>query len=133
MARGSHRVKTRGVSNSITANSLRFVLSSVLNPLTIQPRELLRLYEDRRTWSPEKPSARVPRSFSRPTQLRGTSDTRSSHSAKFPPSAQAFKNRDEVLMCVRRRVRKEVLHALKKTGRGGQKSPRWNAWSQVHC
>lgn len=41
----------------------------------------------------------------------------------------------QVMICVRRQRRKEVLHAMKKTGgRGGRmKKPRRNFWSEVRC
>lgn len=40
----------------------------------------------------------------------------------------------EVSICVRRKERKEVLHALKKTGKGGSRAPRKrNNWSSVKC
>lgn len=45
----------------------------------------------------------------------------------------AFKDRKRVLVCVRRRVRREVLHASRKTGQRGQKRPRWNGWSRIKC
>jgi len=41
----------------------------------------------------------------------------------------------QVMICVRRKRRKEVLHALKKTGGRGapHKKPRRNYWSEVRC
>lgn len=33
---------------------------------------------------------------------------------------------DKHLICAKRKIRKEVLHALKKTGQGGQKKPEYN-------
>lgn len=39
-----------------------------------------------------------------------------------------------VALCVRRKTRKEVLHALRKTGGGsGRRRPRRNFWSNVKC
>lgn len=37
------------------------------------------------------------------------------------------------LVCVRRQERREVLHALGKTGTSGQKSPVYNRESKIHC
>lgn len=37
------------------------------------------------------------------------------------------------MVCVRRSQRREVLHALGKTGQGGQKSPKYNWQSKIHC
>lgn len=36
-------------------------------------------------------------------------------------------------VCVRRKDRREVLHALRKTGRGGGKKRRRNETSNIHC
>lgn len=45
----------------------------------------------------------------------------------------AFRNGDRVSVCVRRKQRKEVLHALRKTGRGSGRPRRYNRYSQVRC
>lgn len=136
MARGpSHRVRTRDTV-SIANDPLRFVSKLISStPPTIQPRELLRLYEDRRTWSPDRPGVRVPRSFSRSTRLTISPDRYSArHLAQsMPPAGISFKTPRRVVMCVRRRIRREVLHALSQAGRGGQRSPRWTEWSHVNC
>jgi len=47
-------------------------------------------------------------------------------------SRVAFDDSKNVLICVRRKRRREVLHALKRAGRGNR-SPRWNEWSKVRC
>lgn len=50
------------------------------------------------------------------------------------PYGLSFANPGKVVTCVKRRVRKEVLHALKKTGGGRRrKPPRRNFWSEVSC
>lgn len=49
------------------------------------------------------------------------------------PTGVAFQHPNDVLICVRRKQRKEVLHALKKAGKSGQKSPRRSAFSDIHC
>lgn len=53
--------------------------------------------------------------------------------AKTPFSAVAFEQPHNTLVCIRRSRRKEILHALKKTGRKGQKRPRRSAFSDIHC
>lgn len=46
----------------------------------------------------------------------------------------AFKHPPSVAICVRRKRRKEVLHALHKTGRGsGRGKRRWLRSSSIHC
>jgi hypothetical protein len=37
------------------------------------------------------------------------------------------------LHCVRRKMRKEIMHALKKSGRGGQKRAKWTDESRLKC
>lgn len=39
----------------------------------------------------------------------------------------------ELTMCERRRQRREVLHALRHSGKGGQKKPRWTQESHLSC
>lgn len=49
------------------------------------------------------------------------------------PHVVKFTAPKETLICVRRHRRKEVLHALKKTGKGGQKKPRRTPWRDYQC
>lgn len=49
------------------------------------------------------------------------------------PYQLAFSAPAETLVCVRRRRRKEVLFAKRKTGRAGQKKPRRSKWSSYQC
>lgn len=53
----------------------------------------------------------------------------------FPTHKVQFNRPDQVVLCVRRKRRKEVLHALKKTGRGKgkQRRPRRSWHSQISC
>lgn len=39
----------------------------------------------------------------------------------------------DLFVCARRQIRKEVLHAFGKSGKGGQKSPRYNSTSKIRC
>lgn len=45
----------------------------------------------------------------------------------------SFADPSRVGVCVRRKVRREVLHALRKAGKGGMSRPRRNASSSIHC
>lgn len=48
----------------------------------------------------------------------------------------AFAEAKRMLVCIRRGMRKEVLHALRKTGKGGgrkKQRPRYNSFSNVRC
>lgn len=103
----------------------------------------LRALEDRRTWHPEGPN-RPARSFNRsnhqivvgpdPASRSGRSEPyRPSKPWRTLPSIVAFGEPENVAVCVRREQRREVLHAKKKTGRRGQKKPRWTKLSRVSC
>lgn len=56
-----------------------------------------------------------------------------SYPSLFEPTFQTFKYPRKVLICMRRKARKEVLHAFKKTGRRGQRKPRRNWYSSISC
>lgn len=49
------------------------------------------------------------------------------------PSTIAFAAPKKVLICVRRGIRKQVLHALNKTGKVGQNRPRRSYYSSISC
>lgn len=94
--------------------------------------------EDRRTFHPEG-SARPARSrFQSFHRLEVTSPRLDPWRDYFStprslPTTVAFKSAPNVLVCVRRKIRKEVLHAIKKAGRRGQKAPRRSAYSDIQC
>lgn len=44
-----------------------------------------------------------------------------------------FQNPRMVITCARRKMRTQVLHAMNKTGRSGQRKPRRTPWSNVRC
>lgn len=102
----------------------------------------LRPVEDRREFHPDGPS-RPARSFKRsqhrlivPEHIpQPYNQTRSPGFDYYYsiPNTIGFEAPRTVLVCVRRRRRKEVLHALKKTGKAGQKSPRRSAYSDIKC
>lgn len=48
-------------------------------------------------------------------------------------TSMVFQAPPEVLTCVRRNARKEVMHALNKAGKTGQKKPKRNFWSSISC
>jgi len=50
-----------------------------------------------------------------------------------PLSKIGFANPRHVLVCIRRNQRKQVLHAINKTGKAGQRRPRRNEYSEISC
>lgn len=100
--------------------------------------------EDRRLYYPDPVLEPPPRSPGRsripiidqPPNRNPTSvPYRSVYRSNFAPAVhQSFQHPMTVAICVRRNQRKQVLHALKKVGRGGSKArPRRNAFSNIRC
>lgn len=110
----------------------------------------LRLYEDRRQFHPQRDHAparsfnryqhqlRVPRSRKRyvtretPRNPDAFAGLRNNFTNTVP-HAIGFDRPDKVLICVRRQMRKEVLFAKRKTGRRGQRRPRYGWYSKITC
>lgn len=59
----------------------------------------------------------------------------SSSSKRFHevPSSVAFASPQNIDTCVRRSVRNEVIHAIGKAGKRGQRRPRMNKFSDIIC
>lgn len=130
----SSRNRTRDVITPVARPRLRSVTLSSF-PSSLRPLSShLRLFEDRRTWHPLPSSLRVPRTFNSYARLRITPTPRyPRHPSTYPSPSISFVAPQRVVLCVRRQRRREVLHALHKAGRGGQRSPRWTPWSSVRC
>lgn len=86
--------------------------------------------EDRRTYHP-KAEKRAARSFTRAQHQLVVAP--STPKVAYPSAQVAFQAPDNVLVCVRRQRRKEVLHALQKAGKRGQKRPRRSYYSSIKC
>lgn len=145
-------------SRRVTSANANRRLPGSLSPLTL-PGQMefdfpkptksfwdLRPYEDRREWHPEGSWAPA-RSFSSTRHRLTVVDqprARSTPLNRNPwrslrnyfsqtKARVAFSNPSRVLVCVRRSIRREVLHALRKSGRRGQKPPRRTWYSSVSC
>lgn len=46
---------------------------------------------------------------------------------------RAFEKPLSVYVCIKRKIRKEVFHALRKAGRGGMRKPRYSLNSHISC
>ncbi|QXP44321.1 MAG: hypothetical protein [Arizlama microvirus] len=90
-------------------------------------RSYLSEVEDRRTFHPGGRVNRPPTSPRR--RLVKINIKPTMHS----PVVQSFHAPSHVAVCVRRKTRDEVLHALKKTGRGSGRPKRFNQFSKVKC
>lgn len=88
--------------------------------------------EDRRTFHPLR-DLRPVASF-----VKSAARVVAKQRVNFPQPSQtkallAFADPRRVLVCVRRRIRREVLHAKRIAGSGGMRKPRRNALSSISC
>lgn len=108
--------------------------------ISVSPSNWMRWISDNRTYHPEGPHRRLLGTNSRPATTGALVDrNRNRYPAnrfKVPSQTKAllaFSAPDKALVCVRRNIRKEVLHALNKTGKRGQKRPRRSWTSSYSC
>lgn len=115
-------------------------LSGPVRRLSLPKLSSLREIEDRREYHPEREN-RPARGFVYPRH-RLVVPVVAQQPSRFPdtftptvPVGVAFKAPRQVAICVRRKQRREVLHAIGKTGRGSRfhRAPRRNIYSEVHC
>lgn len=133
MARRSRSSKSRTRDTSRIANPrLRFsypIRSAYLFP------ELTRVEDFRRFYPVGIDNvSRTLRSFRSPIAL-SRPRTHTSYPSRLPSRKAFFSFSDprRVIICVRRKIRKEVLHALRKSGRSGQRRPRRTTYSNIRC
>lgn len=141
------RKRSRRDNNPISNRRLPAYNYVSFNPVSRDPRQLaLFNYEDRRTWHPEG-AMRPARSFnssrhrlrlinSPVTKIQnGRPNGRYGYKQNFnqPSHRIGFEAPEKTLICVRRKIRAEVLHAKKKAGKTGQKKPKFNYYSKIAC
>lgn len=91
----------------------------------------LSLVEDRRHFYPE-PALRPALSFGRKANRVVVLRKPRSRPFRFP-DVFGFRVPNLVAMCLRRKVRREVMHALDLTRKGAGGAKRRNEWSDVKC
>lgn len=84
--------------------------------------------EDRRQYTPQRSGG-----FSSAASTRSPVAPIKTNNTFTSSVIRAFKAPAHVAICVRRKIRKQVLHALKKTGRGSSPPRLRNHWSNVKC
>lgn len=106
------------------------LIPRVLRP-AVRQRTFLQEVEDRRVWHPlrERAPAGV---FSRREERRLVERDRRS-SDPFPSLRLGFAVPEKVAVCVRRKTRREVIHALNKAGGGVSRKRRRNEYSDIRC
>jgi len=123
-----------GPTPAVTRHS-NFVEDNWTNPFL----DDLRQVEDRRTFHPLRSLRPVRSLLGTPPRVVLRDKRSKGPKARGVFSSQtkailAFEEPKAVLVCVRRQRRKEVLHALKKAGRGGGKRKRKRSWhSSISC
>lgn len=148
MARSKGQRDTSNIANDPVADLLTPAadpLSPAIDPLLDDP---LLSMEDRRSWHPDGPN--------RPTLMSWASDVVSDRTSTFVRNtlydvsgrryvdrarnygraALAFRDPNRVAICIRRKIRKEVLFALsphRRIGRGAGKHRRRNWASAIRC
>lgn len=136
MARGRGRRSDEGSSADISNNASPDALDGLLDPLPAPPVDPLTRLDD--FMQPSIPNDRRLFHFGEPERFNldvaevgfGTpGDTRSASL----PSGVRFVVPGEVAICVRRKERREVLHALGKVRKRGGGSRRKNYFSQIKC
>lgn len=136
MARSRRSNRARANTSPIATRSVR---ARNTRPLGLPSRVAYKGYDatvgrvvldDRRMWHPERvfrPAFSLKRAA---TQLVLKKPT--AHQKPRLTEGLAFKDPRKVLICVRRRIRKNIMHAIGAAG-GKVKKPRRNYWSDVTC
>lgn len=142
MARGRSRSRRNNQigGSPVGRETNRFARRS----LPLQRKSILTQIEDRRAYHPEG-ETRTPKKITgipsrvvvnRPRSLRdgrGLSFYDRVTAIPAVPVGLSFQDSTRVILCTRRKMRKEVLHAKGVAGTKGLKPPRFNYWSKISC
>lgn len=134
-SRGSAHVSTTP-SSLTTLLALPTTPTAIVSPLT-DPVIRQQLYHgnyddpisDRRRYQPDRRSA-PPHAFKRDAIRLYTG---LAHPSRELTKSIRFARPDLITICLRRKVRREVLHALRRTRKGSGGGRRRNFWSDVKC
>lgn len=119
-----------GRDNSTTHHSYTDPIAS-LGLLRPTPMVLPSIVPDRDVYS-DRRTYRADRSTAPPSPNRNAGKI-VAFKAPRPFHALGFKIPNQVMICVRRKTRKEVMHAKRHAGKGGHRKPRRNFWSRISC
>lgn len=128
MARGSrnrNRYSERDALTSLTPQVARVVPRS--HPLS--------LIQDFRTFDFEPATRPALSVFGTPARysVGGASRSSKARSRSLLPSMVSFADAQRVVVCVRRKTRRQVLFAKRRTGRGARSRKRRNFFSGIRC
>ena len=125
---------------SVNSNdlSLPFSLSpsrSIVEPFSSPLTEV----EDRRNWNPDGILSPA-RSISKPRHRLKVADRKYNNdvfsnlrNVSQTKGVITFQAPQKVAICIRRKIRKEVLFATNKGGKVGQRRPKRNSYSSISC
>lgn len=140
----SHRDQNRHVDDDLFSETYKARPSpspTIVNRAPVRPKGA-----DLRRWDPRpdlardatgrparivhKVAARVPKQAS-----RNAPRPRSDHwlPTVRSPASFRFESAGKINICVRRKMRREVLHALQKTSAGKGSPKKRNQWSEIKC
>jgi len=100
-------------------------------PVRSRRKTNLRLVEDRRQWHPDGPR-RAATAFNR-FAPRLIVPKWAALGGAAVTSKIAFSDPSSVAICIRRKTRREVIFAKRKSGRRGQRRLKRNWFSKIHC
>lgn len=145
----SDRRKRDDNSIASTQPSLNTLLSPIkpkIRPITVTKPKNLRPLEDRRTWhplGPKRPARSVQNATHRlvsrgpggkPLKSKPSPKALLTHPTAYLSHAVGFHKAKSVLICIRRKIRKEVLFALNRTGKGARaRKHRRSEYSSIRC
>lgn len=126
MAKGKSRSKTPGTRDAPQSLTVRLRSRAAIGNVLQQVQDLRAFdFEPGTT-----PARSVSGSFA---SVGAVTPQKTNQAPSKVPYQVAFTAPGETLVCIRRKRRKEVLFAKRKTGKGGQKKPRWSKWSSYRC
>lgn len=96
-------------------------------------RSALQLLEDRRLFHPLGEARPLRAFFMRPRLVVRNANIKERRNKFSVPSAIGFDVPKRVALCVRRKERREVIHAKNLTRKGSKGAKRRNVWSDIHC
>lgn len=136
----ARRRTTNRDHNNIASDPLDSFLTPVVRPKHVTnatptttqylPKSL-RQIEDRRTWHPDGAQKRPPATVHSSKAKLAVAPPQKNK--RILPHRIAFQAPKSVLVCIRRKMRAEVLHALKRTRRGSGSPKHRTAFSDIKC
>lgn len=133
MAKKSHSKKSlRSIQRVASAQRYR-PRSVLVSPVSMSPLSTLSLIEDRRTYNPAGPLMRPIGVLHRSSRRQVAKQNPAFNQPSYTKAIVTFSDPKKVPVCVRRGVRKEVLHAKGVAGSKNLRKPRRGPTSTIRC